>query len=92
MSDIDFYNGTEFVSDNPSEKDEFPTRAHERVARTLVSIIRGGEGGRAIGLEGTWGSWKSTVIDFALAEFRKQNGSSVDSKDIDAKEFTQSEH
>ena len=80
MSDIDFYNEVEFVSDNPAEKDEFPTRAHERVAKTLVSIIRGGEGGRAIGLEGTWGSGKSTVIDFALAEFKKENSNSVELK------------
>jgi hypothetical protein len=80
MSDIDFYSEVEFVSDNPAEKDEFPTRAHERVAKTLVSIIRGGEGGRAIGLEGTWGSGKSTVIDFALAEFKKENGNGVELK------------
>lgn len=76
MSDIDFYRDITFASDNPATTDEFPTRAHQRVAKTLVAIIRGGDGGRAIGLEGTWGSGKSTVIDFALAEFNAANAKS----------------
>ena len=73
MTNFDFYKDAKFISDQPAEADEFSSKAHARVARTLVDIVVGGEGGRAVGLEGTWGSGKSTVIDFALAQFEAWN-------------------
>jgi KAP family P-loop domain len=70
MSNFDYFDDAKFVTDQPADTDEFAGQAHARVAKSLVSIISQGEGGRAIGLEGTWGSGKSTVIDFALAQFK----------------------
>lgn len=65
MPDINYYRDIRFVDDHPSSSDEFRGRPHHSVADTLVSILTSGDGGRAIGLEGTWGSGKSTVIDIA---------------------------
>ena len=77
MTDPNFYAAARFVSDRPADQDEFSSKAHERVAATLAQIITTSEGGRAIGLEGTWGSGKSTVIDIAaraLESQRHENG------------------
>ena len=60
---------TFFLDDQPSESDLFGG-AHERLAQALAEIINrkddnktdNGEGGKTIGLEGGWGSGKSTVI------------------------------
>jgi hypothetical protein len=73
MSNFEYFEDAKFVTDQPADTDEFAGQAHARVAKSLVSIIARGEGGRAIGLEGTWGSGKSTVIDFALAQFKDLN-------------------
>jgi hypothetical protein len=73
MSNFDYFEDAKFVTDQPADTDEFAGQAHARVAKSLVSIIAHGEGGRAIGLEGTWGSGKSTVIDFALTQFKIAN-------------------
>jgi hypothetical protein len=73
MADFDFYKDAKFITDQPAETDEFSSQAHARVAGALVTIVVSSDGGRAVGLEGTWGSGKSTVIDFALAQFEKWN-------------------
>lgn len=65
MAEVDYYNQIRFVDDHPSSTDEFRGQPHKSVADILVSILTSGEGGRAIGLEGTWGSGKSTVVDIA---------------------------
>jgi hypothetical protein len=50
------------LADTPAESDEFAAKAHERVASAIASLIVGGDGGKVIGLEGLWGSGKSTVV------------------------------
>jgi hypothetical protein len=67
-------NNIHLIDDAPSAVDEFEGGAHGRVATALVDIITTADGGKAIGLEGSWGSGKSTVIDIAgtkLSEFDK---------------------
>lgn len=55
------YAAFKFVSDIPADEDQFG-RSHDRVAQTIAKIICNELGGKTIGLEGTWGSGKSTVI------------------------------
>lgn len=55
----------QLIDDQPSPRDDFHGGAHDRVATALVNIIGSGTGGRAIGLEGSWGSGKSSVIAMA---------------------------
>lgn len=53
---------TFLVSDVPSEKDEFG--AHQKLADAVSSLILSeNDGGKTIGIEGDWGSGKSTVIN-----------------------------
>lgn len=70
------YRDIQFVNDHPSSSDEFKGQPHKRVADALVSILTSGVGGRAIGLEGAWGSGKSTVVDIAQSALKSNNGSS----------------
>lgn len=61
----------------PKSEDEFGGRGHERSARALADGIRQiaertngrQRAGGAIGLEGAWGSGKSTVIDIAKQKY-----------------------
>lgn len=62
-----------FIGDEPSSSDEFIGQPHARIAETLVATLRSGDGGRAIGLEGTWGSGKSTVVDIARSQLDQEN-------------------
>jgi len=50
------------LSDDPSDADEFSGKAHEGVALAIARLIEGEDGGRVIGLEGSWGSGKSTIV------------------------------
>lgn len=58
------------LNDNPSDKDEFEGNSHKNVANALIQLISKNkiEGGYAIGLEGSWGSGKSTVINIVADE------------------------
>jgi hypothetical protein len=59
-----------FLNDLPVRGDKFAGKAHERAAKALVAAIKTpGIGGNAIGLEGVWGSGKSSVIEIAKNEF-----------------------
>ena len=52
---------TNLLDDSPAEDDEFGS--HERVAEAIVKLLETeDEGGKSIGLEGGWGSGKSTVV------------------------------
>lgn len=44
--------------------DLFPDKTHEKVANTLFNLIQSSDRGVTIGLEGGWGSGKSTVVNF----------------------------
>jgi hypothetical protein len=57
---------TFLISDNPSEKDEFGS--HKKLADAVSElIISESEGGKTIGIEGDWGSGKSTVVNLINA-------------------------
>jgi KAP family P-loop domain len=64
----------ELVLDDPSASDQIEGRAHERLADTIATLIQSHEGGRAIGLEGSWGGGKSTVIEMLASRLRKSAG------------------
>lgn len=52
--------------DEPSGEDEFHGKGHQRTAEALARAITGFRGNdRAIGLDGPWGSGKSTVVEIA---------------------------
>ncbi|WP_345844503.1 P-loop NTPase fold protein [Shewanella algae] len=51
------------LNENVPSQDLFEDRTHERVSSNLYQIIKSAEQGVTIGLEGEWGSGKSTVIN-----------------------------
>jgi ATPase subunit of ABC transporter with duplicated ATPase domains len=53
------------LSDEPSDVDEFEAKAHDQVARSIADLVVTEPGGAVIGLEGTYGSGKSTVVRLA---------------------------
>ncbi|MDO8806070.1 MAG: P-loop NTPase fold protein [Elusimicrobiota bacterium] len=66
------------LSDAPANEDAFG--AHKRLADAVVALILSGLGGKAIALSGTWGSGKSTVINFIrdmLCQKRGKKESSI---------------
>lgn len=64
--------------DEPSKQDAFHGKGHDRTADALARAIAGFEGDdRAIGLDGPWGSGKSTVVEIAkqkLALLQSETG------------------
>jgi hypothetical protein len=50
------------LPDDPSDADEFAAKAHETLADAIADLVVNEPGGRVIGLEGSWGSGKSTVV------------------------------
>lgn len=73
MTDQNFYQNAKFRDDVPAKADELANKTHQRVADVLVDIIKTYPGGKAIGLEGSWGSGKSTVIEFLRDKFEILN-------------------
>lgn len=53
----------EVLQEQVATKDLFEEKTHERVASTLDKLVRTTDQGLTIGLEGSWGSGKSTVIN-----------------------------
>ena len=51
-----------------ASQDAFSQKTHERIADSIVSLIENEKGGTTIGLEGSWGSGKSTVISLMTAK------------------------
>lgn len=49
-------------------QDAFTQKTHEHIADSIVSLIENEKGGITIGLEGSWGSGKSTVISLMTAK------------------------
>lgn len=52
---------TNLVFDEPESDDEFGP--HQRIADALAALISGGEKSIAVGVEGAWGSGKTTVVN-----------------------------
>lgn len=51
-----------------ASQDAFSQKTHEHIANSIVSLIENEKGGTTIGLEGSWGSGKSTVISLMTAK------------------------
>lgn len=69
---------TKLVEDTPAIEDAFgldtPCGPHDRVARAITDLIQSVEpGGKVIGLEGSWGSGKSTIVKFVSDRLEKQD-------------------
>ncbi|RWO40262.1 MAG: hypothetical protein EOS12_25460 [Mesorhizobium sp.] len=61
--------------DEPSEEDLFHGQGHDRTASALASAIRNfKDADRAIGLDGPWGSGKSSVVGIAERKLHQSNG------------------
>lgn len=58
MSDTEWK--VRLLDDQPVDEDAFG--GHRRVARAIAELIRSEDGGKAIAIEGGWGSGKSSVI------------------------------
>ncbi len=58
-----------FLSDDPVTEDEFGT--HKRVAESIAATIKAGSKGMMVGLEGTWGSGKSSVVKMLDENWRE---------------------
>ena len=63
---------TILLDDSPKEKDEFGS--HMPVAESITGLLKDeDEGGKSIGLEGGWGSGKSTVVRLVAEKFEQTN-------------------
>lgn len=64
------------IDDVPTSKDLFHGKGHERTAISLARTIRYFDGkDRAIGLDGAWGSGKSSVVEIAERHLEEQGNS-----------------
>lgn len=61
--DVQYDYSFDVLLEQVSEEDLFEDKTHERVAETLNSLMTTTKNGLTIGLEGSWGSGKSTVIN-----------------------------
>ena len=50
---------TRFLSDMPTSEDKF---AHNSIAESIISTIQDEQGGKCIGVIGSWGSGKSSIL------------------------------
>lgn len=63
------------IQDEPTKTDLFHGGGHERTAHSLSrAIVKFDDGDRAIGLDGSWGSGKSSVVEMAARKLEEQNG------------------
>ncbi|MEN8723141.1 MAG: P-loop NTPase fold protein [Alphaproteobacteria bacterium] len=63
----------EVLFDEPSKDDLFHGKGHERIASALANAIEElDDEDRAIGLEGPWGSGKSSVVEMAQKELKER--------------------
>lgn len=63
------------IQDKPSSEDLFHGGGHERTAHSLSrAIVKFDEGDSAIGLDGSWGSGKSSVVEMAARKLSEKNG------------------
>jgi len=62
---------TVLIQDDPTFTDSFG--GHERVVTAIHDLLLESNSGFSIGLEGTWGSGKSTIVNMLLAKLTSQN-------------------
>ncbi len=68
------------LSDDPSDADEFSAKAHENVAAAIARLVTSETPGKVIGLEGPWGSGKSTIVRLLSARLRTPQDTSAASE------------
>ncbi len=51
---------TRLLDDSPADADAFG--AHQRIADTIAQLVEDTRGGKTIGLSGSWGAGKSTIV------------------------------
>lgn len=62
------------IVDSPASKDLFRGKGHERTALSLAKAIRKfDDHDRAIGLDGPWGSGKSSIVEIAARHLRQSD-------------------
>ena len=66
---------TVLIPDNPSVEDKFGT--HGRVAQAIAELIGSGADGVSVGVEGSWGSGKTTVSRLLEAHFSEKRDYAV---------------
>ncbi|MCO7247516.1 P-loop NTPase fold protein [Halomonas sp. Mc5H-6] len=65
------------IDDFPSNQDLFHGGGHERTAHSLSkAIVKFDKGDSAIGLDGSWGSGKSSVVEMAARKLSEKNDQS----------------
>ena len=57
--------------------DQFPDKTHEKVASALFRLMQTSDHGITIGLEGGWGSGKSTVVSFLKKQLASQGNDTL---------------
>lgn len=60
-----------FLPDRPASEDAFGS--HEKVADAILDTILSQPGGKTIGIQGGWGSGKSTIVSLLTAKLRGQS-------------------
>ena len=64
-----------FISKKPAQEDVFEGKPHKRLAETIAKLINREDNStldnKVIGLEGDWGSGKSTVIELLNKKLNK---------------------
>jgi hypothetical protein len=60
------------LADEIVDADFFEDRTHENVAETLYKLIKKSDSGFTIGIEGSWGSGKSTVVSILKRKIEKE--------------------
>jgi energy-coupling factor transporter ATP-binding protein EcfA2 len=64
------------LDDSPAGQDDFEGQAHVSVARAIAALLTHETGGRVVGLEGPWGSGKSTIVRLIEGYFAEDSGGS----------------
>lgn len=65
------------LHDVVAPNDCFPDKTHEKVANTLFELIKTSDQGVTIGLEGGWGSGKSTVVGLLRKKLADQDDNTL---------------
>jgi energy-coupling factor transporter ATP-binding protein EcfA2 len=68
------------LNDSPSEADVFKSQAHSRIALGISQIVSSESGGSVIGLEGPWGSGKSTIISILKGKLEAESNIDLSSR------------
>jgi len=66
---------TVLLTDEPASKDAFGS--HDKIVSAITEILEYEEGGKTIGIEGVWGSGKSTVVKLLKEKLQESSYTTV---------------